>query len=266
MASDTQYTPTVSIEENMQQIQTRAQVERAEMMNKIYSAARYAGRFAVVVQDGISSESGEQDKNAVHDDTDSKAVSGSEVLPDNVNLLVKERNQRRALGKKAKVLSYDFKVDALSPVAILQAGSFGLISKDNPVLAATQAVQGKFQSDQPVAHRPGMYVPNPLKQKVLEQPDTSLLAFLQTDSDFREAAASADDYLVTSSADLSKIYEASGFSETGFSHADSPDMGVSADVQQPDNAGSVLLRGHEQFFEDIMQNGSPGFEQAGMSI
>lgn len=257
-----QYVPTESVEENMRQIQARSRVERAGMINSIYSATGKAGRFMsqVAVLEGKSGQTTDTSLLENRNGPESpKQHMGNEDLPDNINLLVKERNQRRALGKKAKVLSYDFKVDSLSPVAILQAGSFGLIAKDNPVLTAIQAVQGKFQSDQPVSHAPGMYVPNPAKIKTLAQPDTSSLEFLQTESDFRRASASADDYLVTSSADLSKMYEDSSFS------VPSPvqeDMGQEPMQDITQDGVTESMRGRESFFDDILANGKSSFEDS----
>ena len=192
------YTPTESVEENMEQLQSRQTAAWASALNK----TAQAGQKMFKVYEGAKSGASKTK------DIASDGLS----LPGGVKAIAALRDDNNAKHKKTKVLSFDFLADKLTPQAVIAAHEYGFISDDNPVYDELHGTSESYNQSaktpsiamtaaSPVIEPTG-YVP-PKKSKSLPETFTSHIGdYMQTESDFREAQANVGDYLVTSEEDL----------------------------------------------------------------
>ncbi len=220
MAEQQTYQPTESVDENLKQIQTRDKATNASIRNKAkavvrkiystgYRVTAYAGMFGFTGMNARPSEKEDESKEAAPVQEDS--IFGNDDLPTGVANFAKKRNEKLVNGEKVKTLTFDSVAPNLTPIALLQAKRFGVISPDNflvqqAIKASTQYSKDKNKS---FVDASDVFIPNLNTGKSMPKDNYNSLDYVQNEHDFQEAAAHADEYLVTSSDDLTHMYEES---------------------------------------------------------
>lgn len=185
-------------------IQSKVRVNRAVEKNNISSnfvTANDASMNSYLTKKQAEQEL--QDRKA----REEQLLSGVEELPPDVIKLKETYEEKLLKGEKCKILTYDYKVSQLNPLAVKDALDMGLISPDNMTAREIERLRSVFD-DSVVKSDSGTIKAKPVKRKSLpdDYKDTTK-DFLRTKYDFDEAMKAADNYIVTDESDLASMFE-----------------------------------------------------------
>ena len=272
MAEQQTYQPTEDVDENLKQIQSRANAEKASVRNKVkavarkvystgYRSAAYAGMFGFTGMNARPSEKEDESKDATVAQDDS--IFGNEDLPTGVANFAKKRNEMLVKGEKIKTLSFDSVAQNLTPIALLQAKRFGVISADNPLVQQATKASTQYSKDKSVVAVSDVFIPNMNTGKSLPKENYNSLDYVQSEHDFQEAAEHANEYLVTSADDLTPMYEESQIAQQELASGATASADITEQATAPfgiNNVGMTPLEQTLQLAQGLTNPTGRGYE------
>lgn len=206
--SDEQYKPSTSVDENLNQIQSKDKADAAKAKNDISKAKNIAQKG---VKSGMLNLNGVAKGSFTADNSESESESqtsetASVKLPDGVTSEVDACAKAVAQGKHPKMLAWD-SVN-LSDTDRLHAYDCGLIDVDDAQCKEIMQNRAKFAGEEQPEEKTDTQKSVAKTGKTLaplEQDDTK--DFLSSAYDMSDAMAHASDYIVTDDSQLNQIYE-----------------------------------------------------------
>lgn len=265
MAGTTSFKPSTSVRENLEQIQSRQEAEKAKMKNNLKKMTAFAQKVGKGVSNvgsfiGALGVADTLEMASPNDITPSerKTMEGTLELPNGVDNMLESHAKSISEGKPSKMLSWDNCADKLSVPALIKAWQSGLIKEDNERYQSVRDIQEKYEGVSKVDSTKVETVNVPKVVKKLPELVTDTTKdFLQSSFDMAEAMANAGDYLISDESQLQGMFEASnmGMSKEEF---DVSSTGIVHDASEDMDRQSRYGAMAEEFANQVRKN---GFEQ-----